>query len=170
MSRVTKNNLKTIFVDGGVPTQTDFANFIDTTVLPVMGIVVDASGNIATDASLADIFRIIIAEPVILLNPTNVIDGQMITWWISQDAIGNRAITLDAKFSVIAALPWSTSPNTMDMMTVRYDASADLFRVVSFIPGYVSGHHGVCTNGDQGPCTQCDEGICTGGCDQCDGG
>ena len=138
-ARLTKTQVKDLFATGDKPSQADFANFIDSTITPLMGIVTDVATLVATDAATADIFRITLTESVTLSNPTNVIDGQMITWWIAQDGTGGWDVTLDSKFdmpSSAAPLVWSTAANKMDMLAVRYDASADLFRVISFIPGY----------------------------------
>ena len=74
-TRLIKSSVKAVFVTGAKPSQSDFSNFVDASVLPIMDVVVDSSAAVATDASLADIFRITLAESVVLSNPTNAVDG-----------------------------------------------------------------------------------------------
>src|SRR5258706_14749287 len=51
------------------------------------------SGTYTTDASLGNELRITATANLTLANPTNPINGQVITWRITQPAAGNKTIT-----------------------------------------------------------------------------
>lgn len=98
------------------------------------------STSVLTNALLGDIFNVTLTGNVILANPTNFTNGQAITWWLKQDAVGSRTITLDGGFSIprsaTTPLSFSASANYMDMLAVRCDTSNNKFYVVSMVPGY----------------------------------
>jgi hypothetical protein len=95
--------------------------------------------SIATDASLSNTFRVILGGNRTLSNPTNPTDGQVITWEITQDGTGSRTLTLDSKFkfgSDLTSITLSTTAGVTDILAVKYNSTADKFRVVSFIRGF----------------------------------
>lgn len=110
------------------------------TVITTVANVEDVATIVNTDATKGSIFRIMLTGAVTLANPTNAIDGQQITWWISQDGTGGYGVTLDSKFDVPtgATIAWDTTQDTMCMLMVRYSAQADKYHVVSFISGYAA--------------------------------
>jgi hypothetical protein len=110
------------------------------TFLGLMGTVSDVSGLVATDATQGSIFRITLTEAVTLSNPTGMVDGQSITYWIAQDGTGGWAVTLDTAFDVPvgATITWSTAPNLLDMLSCRYDSVNSKWHVISFISGYAA--------------------------------
>ena len=104
----------------------------------VIDVIFDTTIN--TDASSGDIFNITLTDNITLANPTNPTDGQTIRWRIVQDNNGNRSVALGNKFvlpsSATSPLPWSTSPNKMDILAATYHAGRDKWDVVAFVPGY----------------------------------
>jgi hypothetical protein len=139
MSIISKTTIKTNFESGDHPTQSQFADLIDSASVPLASDLT-YSGTVATDASISNVYRLVLTGAVILSNPTNAIDGQVISWEIKQGAGAPHAITLDTKFliptSATNPLSFSTTLNYMDMLVVRYNASSDKFFVISMIPGY----------------------------------
>jgi hypothetical protein len=98
----------------------------------------DAS-TIATDASLANHYRVTLGGNRTLGNPTNAYDGARIVWEFIQDGTGSRLITLDTKFALgsdIVAITLSTGANKRDFMTAIYNSTADKWYVVAFVRGY----------------------------------
>src|SRR5262245_38170892 len=79
---------------------------------------------IATDASLANHYRVTVGGSRTLANPTNPDDGARIVWEFIQDGTGGRTITLDTKFAFgtdITAVTLSTAGNKRDFMTAVYN-------------------------------------------------
>jgi hypothetical protein len=98
------------------------------------------SSTINTDASAGDIFDITLTGNTTLGNPTNPVNGKTLRWRISQDATGNRVVTLGNKFnlpvSASSPLPWSTGVNKMDVLAATYHAGRDKWDITAFVPGY----------------------------------
>jgi hypothetical protein len=101
------------------------------------------SGNLPTDATSCSILTATCLGDTLIENPTwsgVPIDGKSIRWKISQDEAGGHAITLDTKFNIPSSatspLPWSTDPNTTDLLAATYDAIRDEWDVIAFVPGY----------------------------------
>lgn len=99
------------------------------------------SGNIATNATLGTIFTVTVTGASnTLLNPTNAINGQAITWYITQGSGGSKAIAFDTNFNIPSSatppLAFSTVAGKTDILAVRYDSAAGKFQVVSMVPGY----------------------------------
>jgi hypothetical protein len=96
--------------------------------------------NIATDAALANQFRVTLAGNRTLDTPTNPYDGARVVWEFLQDGTGNRTITLSAGFSFgtdITGVTLSTAAGARDYMTAIYQATAAKWQVVAFVKGYV---------------------------------
>lgn len=97
------------------------------------------ASSIATDVSLADLFRVTLTGPATLANPTGMIDGQLVRWEFKQDATGGRVLTLGAKFVFGTDLPsitLSTAPGVTDILGAVYHAGDDEWRVVALAKGF----------------------------------
>ncbi len=103
------------------------------------------ASTITTPASLADVFRIVLTGNLTLANPTlDGIESKILRWYLFQDNVGSRTITLGNKFvipdSVLSPLPFSLDPDTLDVLTAVYDETADKWFVLDFQQNYaVSG-------------------------------
>jgi hypothetical protein len=107
-------------------------------VLPCVTNLIDAA-TIATNAALGNHFRVTLVGNRTLGNPTNGVDGQRIIWEFTQDASGNRTLTLDTKFSIPINMPdttLSTGPGKTDMMGAIYNAVLDKWIVTGFMKEY----------------------------------
>ena len=97
------------------------------------------AATIATNASLNNNFRVTLGGNRTLGNPTNALDGQVLTWEIIQDATGSRTITLDTKFALgtdITAVTLTTMASKRDFLTAIYNSVTDKFYVRGFVKGY----------------------------------
>lgn len=97
------------------------------------------AATIATDASLADLFRVTIAGNRTLGNPTNPTDGQVVRWEIKQDATGGRTLALDTKFVFGTDLPsitLSTAAGATDILLASYNLAQDEWRVLGISKGF----------------------------------
>lgn len=95
--------------------------------------------TIATDASLADLYRVTLAGNRTLANPTSPTDGQLVRWEITQDGTGSRTLALDTKFVYGADLPsitLSTTAGKTDILGAVYHQASDKWRVVAFAKGF----------------------------------
>ena len=109
------------------------------TVTPVT-VQVGYSSTISVDAKYGDMFDITLTGNATLANPTNPVNGKTLRFRITQDNTGNRSVTLGNKFNIPSSatspLPWSTSPNKMDVLAATYHAGRDKWDVIAFVPGY----------------------------------
>lgn len=98
------------------------------------------STNIYTYVNTGEVFRVVLTNNAILMNPSNSVDGKAITWWIKQDSVGERTIDLGTHFKIpsSASLPlsWATNANGMTMFAARYDSVYTNWYVLSLVPGY----------------------------------
>jgi hypothetical protein len=97
------------------------------------------AATIATDASLANHYRVTLGGNRTLGNPTNPYDGARLVYEFIQDGTGSRTITLDTKFALgtdITAVTLTTTASRRDFMTVIYNLAADKWYVVAFVKGY----------------------------------
>jgi hypothetical protein len=97
------------------------------------------AATIATDASLNRNFRVTLGGNRTLGNPTNALDGQILTWEFIQDGTGSRTIALDTKFALgtdITAVTLTTTASKRDFLTAIYNSVADKFYVRGFIKGF----------------------------------
>ena len=137
-ARRDKPTLKTSFQTGDIPTQTDFAAFIDSTLTPEIQNISSSGGHVSVDASTGDLFRVALGENTIIDAPTNPVDGQAVTLWLQQDIAGNRTVNISALVlpSSATAPVFSTTGDAMDMLAMRYDAANSRWLIISFIKGY----------------------------------
>jgi len=84
--------------------------------------------NIATDASLGNIFKVTLGGNRTLDNPTNMTDGMILNWIIKQDGTGTRTLAYGSKFK----WPAGTAPtvtataNAVSFISACYDAGNDI--------------------------------------------
>jgi len=105
------------------------------TFVPVA--LVDAA-NIATDASLGNIFTVTLGGNRNLSAPTNPTNGQKVVWIFKQDATGNRTLTFDAvfNFGVFPTLSLSSGANKKDYMGAIYNSGTTTWDVVAYSVGF----------------------------------
>lgn len=104
--------------------------------LPPIGDLVFGA-TINTDASLANFFRITMTGNATLAAPTNLLNGQRVSWQVTQDATGNRVLTLASIFNLgPTTITWSTAPNKVDYLGAIYRQAANKLDVVAFLPGF----------------------------------
>lgn len=89
----------------------------------------DAS-TIAVDASLSNNFRAALTTVVgstrMLGNPTNLLDGQELTFLFKQPVAGGCALTFDTKYRFIGSDNISLTPSTRSLITCSYDSGDDI--------------------------------------------
>lgn len=99
---------------------------------------IDAA-QIVTDANMGNHFRVTLGGNRTLANPTNPADGQKIVWEFLQDGAGSRTISLGSKFRLgtdVATVVLSLGAGKRDFMGCIYNATVDLWHVVTFVRGY----------------------------------
>lgn len=97
--------------------------------------------NIATDASLGNIFTVTLAGNRTMDNPTNLTDGQTIIYKIKQDATGGRTLALGTVFrgSTDLALPaLSTAANAVDYLMFYYNSGVTKLDILAVNKGFAS--------------------------------
>jgi hypothetical protein len=84
--------------------------------------------NIATNAAQSNSFRVTLAGNRTLDNPTNMKDGQSLTFRITQDATGSRTLAYGTKFKFTggAAPTLSTAAGRVDILSCIYFADTDI--------------------------------------------
>lgn len=89
----------------------------------------DAS-TVAVDASLSNNFKAglttVVGATRMLGNPTNLIDGQELTFLFKQPVAGGCALTFDTKYRFIGSDNISVTPSTRSLITCSYDAGDDI--------------------------------------------
>jgi hypothetical protein len=134
-----RTTLKTYFENGDKPDETQFEKLIDASVGKIV-VPLAYSSSLVTDLTAGYVFTVTVEGDMEISNPTGGINGNSYVWRIKQDGVGGHAITLGAKFklpsSASTPLGWSTAAGAMDIFVTQYDSDADLFYVLSLIPGY----------------------------------
>lgn len=73
---------------------------------PVVPVAINASSGTAnTDASTGNIFSFTLSTTTTLANPINAQEGMTAQWWITQDAVTARTLTLGSDFVATAFTP-----------------------------------------------------------------
>ena len=87
----------------------------------------DAS-SIATDASLSNVFTVTIAGNRTLANPTNLTDGAIYNWFVTQGSGGNHTLNYggDFKWPGGTAPVLSTAAGAVDLIVGQYLAGAGI--------------------------------------------
>jgi hypothetical protein len=80
--------------------------------------------TINTDASLSNSFSVTLGGNRTLANPTNLVDGGMYTWIITQDGTGTRTLAFDTLFKWTGGAPvMSTPAGSIDTVTAYYNGT-----------------------------------------------
>lgn len=101
--------------------------------------VLSDGANIATDASLGNVFTVTLGGNRTLDNPTNPTNGQKCIWRFRQDGTGSRTISLGAAFRFgtdITGVTLSTAASKTDFMGAVYNGTDSKWDVVAFVKGY----------------------------------
>ena len=100
----------------------------------------DVSSTVSTDADTGQIFDVRLTGNVTLSNPTNPTNGVTLRWRIKQDGSGSRTVTLDSAFKIPSSatdpLPFSTAPDTIDLLAATYNSATDKWDIIAFVMGY----------------------------------
>lgn len=85
--------------------------------------------TVSVDASQSNNFTLTPAQSFTLSNPTNLLAGQTLNFWITQDSVGSRVLTLGSDYqaaSGAATIVLSTAPSTKDLVTCVSDTTTTL--------------------------------------------
>jgi hypothetical protein len=124
---------------GKIRTDAEFSADAGTSVIAKTPTILTDAATVATDASLNNNFRVTLGGNQTLGNPTNALDGQVLSWEIIQDGTGSRTLALDTKFALgtdITAVTLTTTASKRDFLTAIYNSVADKFYVRGFVKGY----------------------------------
>lgn len=97
------------------------------------------AATIATDASLGNHHRVTLAGNRTLGNPTNMVDGQRLTWELIQDATGSRTLAFGSAFAFgldIPSVTLTTTASKRDFLSAIYNSGTSKWYVVAFARGY----------------------------------
>lgn len=83
------------------------------------------AANIATNAALGNVFRVVLAGNRTLDNPTNLGNGQTLIWHVKQDATGSRTLAFGTKFEFKGSSVLSTTANAVDIICGTYNSTDD---------------------------------------------
>lgn len=114
----------------GVKTLTDTLHLSITTIT--------YGATMAIDAATANKFAITLAGNGTISNPTNAVDGRVITFRLRQDGGGSRIPVWDTKYRFagdLATVTLSTTGGAIDRLAFEYDATDDRWDCISFIKG-----------------------------------
>lgn len=82
--------------------------------------------NIATNCNLGTSFRVTLGGNRTLDNPTNLQDGDVYNWRVTQDGTGSRTLAYGSKFKFPGGAPTlSTAASAKDHISCQYDATDD---------------------------------------------
>ena len=135
-----KATVKTYFENGDKPTQSQFADLIDSTMVPTVIKEANVSGSYVTDCSDGDTFELVLIGNTTIEEPTNPISGKTVNWLLTQANVGSNVITLDSIFVIPASattpLAFSATTGLTDVLAARYHSDSDKWLVIGLIPGY----------------------------------
>lgn len=86
--------------------------------------------TISVDASLSNVFRVVLGGNRTLANPTNLVDGQTLVFLLKQDATGSRTLAYGNKYKFSGSSALSTVASSRDRLTCVYDGTDDLLDCV----------------------------------------
>jgi hypothetical protein len=96
-----------------------------------------SGGNASIDASTGNVFDIAATANFTLANPTNPTNGQVIHLRITQDATGNRTMTLGTAWSAgPVTTTLSTAANKIDHLVAMYHSGSSKWHITGFLAGY----------------------------------
>lgn len=110
--------------------------FTDTVHLEVATITYGAT--MAIDAAAANKFHITLTGNGTISNPTNAVDGRVITFRLRQDGGGSRIPVWDTKYRFVgdlASVVLSTTGGAIDRLAFEYDSTDDRWDCISFLKG-----------------------------------
>lgn len=100
----------------------------------------DNGSTISTNASLGTSFRVsALTANVTLSNPTSLVDGEVLSWEVIQNAAAAKTLAFDTLFAFGAEIPActiSTNLSSHNFITAIYNASASKLYVRGCITGY----------------------------------
>lgn len=82
-----------------------------------------------TDCSAGDLFEVTLTGNVTLANPTNMVDGQRVTWRFTQDGTGGRVLTLGSAFNQWFTLQAPASG--IDILTAVYNGATSKWDITN---------------------------------------
>lgn len=97
------------------------------------------AANISVDATLGNIFTVTLGGNRTLSNPTGAVNGQKMTFRITQDGSGNRTLAFDTKFRFgtdLTSITLTTTASKTDYIGVIYNSADDKFDIIAFMKGY----------------------------------
>ena len=95
--------------------------------------------TIVTDAALGTHFRVTLGGNRTLANPSNLSDGQRLTWEVVQDGTGGRTLSYGSMFTFGSDVPsptLSTTAGLRDFITAIYNSGTLKLYVVGFARGF----------------------------------
>ena len=107
---------------------------------PAVVVLADAA-TIAVDASLGNDFRVTIAGNRTMGNPSNPVDGQKITFQVTQGSAGSFTLTWGSGYEFSAGLPQptlSTTAGQTDLLAFIYNAAKGKWLLAAFVNGFSS--------------------------------
>jgi hypothetical protein len=108
-----------------------------TTAFKTAVVALTFGANVATDASLGNVFTLTLTGTANLSAPSNAINGQKITYRITQDATGGRSLTFDTIFNFGTSTYGNTlTANKTDYIGCMYNSSTSKWDVVAFAKGF----------------------------------
>lgn len=108
-----------------------------TTAFKTAVVALTYGANIATDASLGNVFTVTLTGGANLSAPTNPVNGQKITYRITQDATGGRVLTFDAIFNFGTSQYNNTqTANKTDYIGCMYNSSTVKWDVLTFAKSF----------------------------------
>lgn len=101
------------------------------------------ASTITPNAAAGNTFRCTLAGATTIAAPTNPIDGQTITFELTQDGTGSRTVSWNSAYfftgtDITGTPAVSTAVNTTDFFTFRYRASSSKWVCVGYARGYAS--------------------------------
>jgi hypothetical protein len=97
------------------------------------------AATIATNAALGCHFRVTLAGNRTLANPSNLTDGQRLTWEIVQDGTGGRTLSYGSMFTFGVDVPapsLSVVGGLRDFLTAIYRQDTNKLYVVGYARGF----------------------------------
>lgn len=110
-----------------------------TAIAPAVTVLSDGA-TIAVNASLGNCFRVTLGGNRTLLAPAGGLDAQQITFEIIQDATGSRTLAYQAGYSFPASIGTpvlSSNPGDHDFLAFQYNAGAEIWYCVGWVPQQV---------------------------------
>lgn len=95
----------------------------------VTPVALTAGTTVSVNAALSNNFTLTPAQNFTLANPTNLLAGETLNFWITQDSTGSRVLTLGTDYQApggSATIVLSTAASTKDLLTCVSDTTSTL--------------------------------------------